>query len=97
MPTYYKGPAGRKEYWTHFELLLAFSTVSFRLCPRGVVNGAGIPQLQIILGQHMQAYGVLRNAYRATSQGRLLVHQPCDRGTDMLFFLKKKTQASRVS
>ena len=50
-------------YW-HFRQLL------FKICPNGVVNGAGIPQLRLILGQHMQGYKSFEMGYRAVSQGR---------------------------
>ena len=51
-------------YYWHFRQFL------FKLCPNGVVNGAGIPQLVNILRQHMDGYEHFRKAYMITSQGR---------------------------
>ncbi len=50
-------------YW-HFRQFL------YKLCPNGVVNGADIPQLCLILGPHMENYDLFRKAYMAKSQGR---------------------------
>ena len=50
-------------YW-HFRQFL------YKLCPNGVVNGAPIPQLVLILRQHMVGYELFRKAYMMTCQGR---------------------------
>lgn len=50
-------------YW-HFRQFL------FKLCPNGVVNGAGNPQLRQILSQHMEGYKSFEGAYRQMTEGR---------------------------
>ena len=51
-------------YYWHFRQFL------LKLCPNGVVNGAGILQLCLNLAQHMEAHQVFEGAYMAVSQGR---------------------------
>ena len=51
-------------YYWHFRQFLS------KLCPNGVVNGAGILQLCLVLAQHMEAHRVFEGAYMAISQGR---------------------------
>ena len=51
-------------YYWHFRQFL------LKLCPNGVVNGAGILQLCLVLAQHMEAHQVFEGAYMAVSQGR---------------------------
>ena len=51
-------------YYWHFRQFL------FKLCPNGVVNGAGIPQLLLVLRPHMDGYEMFRKAYMVTCQGR---------------------------
>ena len=41
----------------------------FKICPNGVMNGTGIPQLRLIIGQHMQGYKSFEMGYRAVSRG----------------------------
>ena len=50
-------------YW-HFRQFL------YKVCPNGVVNGAGNPQLQYILGQYMKSHAMFEKDYVAISQGR---------------------------
>lgn len=50
-------------YW-HFRQFL------FKLCPNGVVNGAGNPQLRLVLSQHMEGYKSFELAYRQVTEGR---------------------------
>ena len=50
-------------YW-HFRQFL------FKLCPNGVVNGAGDPRLRLVLSQHMEGYKSFESAYRQTTEGR---------------------------
>lgn len=51
-------------YYWHFRQFL------FKLCPNGVVNGAGILQLCLTLAQHMEGHQLFEGAYMAVSQGR---------------------------
>ena len=51
-------------YYWHFRQFL------YKLCPNGVVNGAGILQLCLVLAQHMKAHRRFEGAYMVVSQGR---------------------------
>lgn len=51
-------------YYWHFRQFL------FKLCPNGVVNGAGILQLCLNLAQHMEGHQLFEGAYMTVSQGR---------------------------
>ena len=58
-----KNPDHALYYW-HFRQFL------LKLCPNGVVNGAGILQLCLVLAQHMEAHQVFEAAFMAVSHGR---------------------------
>ena len=50
-------------YW-HFRQFL------FKLCPNGIVNGAGNSQLRLVLSPHMEGYKSFESAYRQVTEGR---------------------------
>lgn len=50
-------------YW-HFRQFL------FKLCPNGIVNGAGNSQLRLVLSPHMEGYKFFEGAYRQVTEGR---------------------------
>ena len=58
-----KNPDHALYYW-HYRQFLS------KLCPNGVVNGAGIPQLCLNLAQHMEGHQTFEAAYMTISQGR---------------------------
>ena len=51
-------------YYWHFRQLLS------KLCPNGVVNGASIQQLYVILHQHIDGYQHIDFLYQTVAQGR---------------------------